>query len=102
MSLLDDDTTLDIRLSAILTRGKYTSDPAAVIAELHDAAGGRDELLVGTVGSWIGYFGDEEYVQPLVEGLRAEFSPAALQPGVALGRSRRGIGHTTPFMDRLS
>ncbi|QMU97859.1 hypothetical protein FVO59_12055 [Microbacterium esteraromaticum] len=89
------DTALDIRLSAILTRGKFTADPAVVIAELRAAAGVRTGVLVGTVGTWIGYHGGDEHLRVLVDALQVEFGDA-LHPGIALGQSRRGIGHTTP------
>ena len=90
------DTHLDIRLSAILARGKFTEDPAAVIAELRRVAGGREDVLVGSVGSWIGYFGDDEHVSILVDAMLTEFGLGALRPGIELGRSRRGTGHTAP------
>lgn len=88
------DTYLDIRLSAILAREKFTEDPAAVIAELRRMAGGRDDILHATVGSWIGYYETESY-RRLTDALRVEFGDA-LQPGIDVGRSRRGMGHHAP------
>lgn len=90
------DTALDIRLSAIITRGKFTTDPAPVIAELRATAGTRVDVLRGTVGTWIGYFGGDEHLRILVDALLAEFGADTLQPAIELGRSRRGVGHTTP------
>ena len=90
------DTALDIRLSAIITRGQFTTDPATIIAELRAVAGARVDVLHGTVGTWVGYFGGDEHLSALTDALLTEFGLDALRPGIEVGRSRRGGGPRTP------
>jgi hypothetical protein len=86
-SPLDQDTMLDVTLSAICARNQYTRDPAPVIAELIAAADGRDDVLAQAAGIWAGYF-DAAETSTLATALR-------MLPGtatwVAEGRRRRGI-----------
>ncbi|MDD7930052.1 hypothetical protein [Microbacterium thalli] len=86
-SPLDQDTMLDVALSAICARNQYTLDAAPVIAELTAAADGRDDVLARAAGIWAGYF-DAAETRMLTSALRG--FPGAEQ-WVAEGRRRRGI-----------
>ena len=46
---LNPDVLLAIHLSAIMSRNRYTRDPATVIAELHDIAGENYGLSLSIV-----------------------------------------------------
>jgi hypothetical protein len=59
-SRLDPETQLDVRLSAICGRNRYTRDPASVLAELTTAAGDRADILARVAGTWAGYFDSPE------------------------------------------
>lgn len=56
----DSGTQLDVRLSAICGRDRYTRDPAPILAELPAAAGDRGEILARVAGTWTGYFDSPE------------------------------------------
>lgn len=86
-STLDPDTALDVRLSAICTRNQYTTDPAPVIAELREAAQGRDDVIVTVVGSWAGYYSSPD-TRILAEALVVEFSPHEKLLAEGRGRAR--------------
>ncbi|WP_234057915.1 hypothetical protein [Microbacterium sp. NFH-22A-Y] len=82
---LDPDTALDVLLSAICSRNRYTTDPGPVIDELRAAAGDRLDILARVAGSWAGYYGDEHtrtFSEALLEITGAD-------AWVALGRERR-------------
>lgn len=90
---LDPDVALSIQLGAIMSRNQYTRDPAPVIAELYDAAGGRTDLLAREVGSWIGFYGDS-YTRTLTDALRA--LPLEMDQAIQHGERRRLAGtHST-------
>lgn len=56
---LHPDTALDVPLSAICSRYRYTTDAAPVIDELRRIAGDRVDILARVAGSWVGYYGDD-------------------------------------------
>lgn len=93
---LSPDAALGVRLGAICSRNRYTTDPGPVVDELREAAGSRTDILAAEVGSWIGFY-DSEVTHMLAEGLRAGFADLDLQPGIDLGRKRRDTPwHSTP------
>ncbi len=73
---LHPDTLLGIRLAAICSRNRYTTDPAPVIAELIEAAGGRGDILAMEAGRWAGYY-DDEHTAPLVAAIIRDIPGAA-------------------------
>ena len=91
---MDSDVLFDIQVSGLLGRHQFTTDPAPVVAELR--ALGLDELVVRTVGHWVGYYG-AEHTRTLCEALLAAY-PAA-QDWVADGHARRTVAQhgTTGF-----
>lgn len=91
---LHPDVALSIRLSAIMSRHRYTHDPAPVIDELYATAGDRLDLLAVEVGGWIGYY-EDEHCRPLIRALRA--LPLDMADAIKAGQERRSEGsHTTP------
>ena len=92
---LDPDAALDVRLSAICGRHRYTTDAAAVIDELRQIAGDRVDILARVAGSWVGYYGDD-HTRNLCKALLE--IPGAID-WVALGRTRRDAGsHGAPMV----
>jgi hypothetical protein len=90
---LSPDTYISVRLDAICTRHQYTDDPAPALDELRAAAGGRDDILTESVGTWVGYF-EDEYTRTLCDALR---ELPGLEPWIELGKHRRHtLGHSTP------
>lgn len=85
---LDPRTALGVKLSATMSRHKYTNDPAAVVAELRELAGDDTALLAEEVGSWIGFYGNDEGVGTLTTALRG-MTDLDLQPWIELGQKRR-------------
>lgn len=85
---LDPDTMLAIELSTICSRNKYTDDTDAVLAELRATAGDRTDILAAEVGEWIGFYGEDAYVEKLAAAL-ATMTDLDLAPHIALGRQRR-------------
>lgn len=76
-----------------MSRNRYARDPERVIAELHAVAGDRLDLLAREVGSWVGYYEDEN-TRVLTDALRA--LPLDLDEAIAHGRDRRLAGtHST-------
>lgn len=73
---LHPDVALGIRLSAICSRNRYTSDPGPVIAELLEAAGDRTDVLAYEVGRWAGYY-DDEHTAVLVAAIVRDIPGAA-------------------------
>lgn len=93
MSRLSPDTLLSIHLGTIMSRNRYTSDPAPVIAELISTAGDRVEVLQEAVGSWVGFY-EDEYTITLTTALRGL---PGLEPWIAEGAYRRSLpDHRTP------
>ena len=91
---LHPDVKLSIRLSAIMTRNRYTTDPDAVVAELYAAAGDRLDVLAAEVGRWIGFY-EDTYTRTLAAALRA--LPLDMDDAIALGQHRRATpDHRTP------
>ena len=84
---LHPDVALAIRLSAIMSRNRYTRDPAPVIDELKLTAGDRTDLLAAEAGRWAGYYGDE-HTAALADALLE--IPGAREH-VADGARRRGM-----------
>lgn len=90
---LDEATLLDVTLSAICSRHRYTSDPERVLEELRSVAGSRTDLLAHVAGTWIGYYGDD-YTRRLADAL---LQIEGAQVWVPLGQKRRGMPpHRTP------
>lgn len=94
-SRLDIETALDVRLSAICSRHRYTTDPATVVDELQRIAGDRTDILARVAGSWVGYYGDN-HTRALCKALLE--IPSALD-WVGHGRARRNAGsHGAPMV----
>lgn len=83
---LDQETALDVLLSATCSRHRHTTDAGPVIAELRRIAGDRTDIRARVAGSWFGYYGDE-HTRTLSEALLE--LPGA-DAWVTLGRERRG------------
>lgn len=91
---LDPDTALDVRISAICSRHRYTTDPTAVVDELRRIAGDRTDILARVAGSWVGYYGDD-HTRTLCKALLE--IPSAID-WVGHWRARRDIGsHGAPM-----
>jgi hypothetical protein len=86
-SELDPETQLDVELSAICGRNRYTADTDRVVDELRRAAGARTDVLARVAGTWAGYF-DSAETRPLVTALLAIEGTA---PWVEVGRHRREL-----------
>ncbi len=82
---LHPDVLLDIMLSAMCSRAKYTRDTSPVIDELRAAAGDRTDILAQTAGMWAGYY--EQNATP--ELVAALLTIDGAEIWVALGRKRR-------------
>lgn len=85
---LDPDTALDVRLSAIIGRNRYATDPGPVLAELGVVAGDRADILAQTAGTWAGFHEQDAEVSVMVAALREV--PGA-EAWVQVGRDRRSI-----------
>jgi hypothetical protein len=84
---------LNIELSSICSRNRYTTDPAPVVEEMRRVAGGRTDILAEAAGTWAGYY-DSDETRILVEALME--IPGAAE-WVDVGRRRRGLPpHRTP------
>lgn len=93
MSRLTPDTLLSIHLGAIMSRNRYTKNPAPVIAELFQVAGSNTRILAESVGSWVGFY-EDGYTRVLCVALR---ELPDLEPWIAQGVHRRSMrGHSTP------
>lgn len=93
MPRLSRDTLLSIHLGAILSRNRYTKDPAPVIAELIATAGDRVDVLNEAAGTWVGFY-EDDYVRVLCAALR---ELPGLEPWIAVGANRRAQpDHRTP------
>lgn len=88
---ISPDTMLGIQVGSVMSRNRYTTDPASVVAELRATAGDRTDILAAEVGGWVGFYGDAEEVSVLVSALLA-MTDLDLEPGIAVGRERRGAG----------
>lgn len=62
------DVALNVALSAICGRNRYTKDPALVVDELRVMAGDRTDILAQVAGTWAGYYRDQ-YTQRLCDAL---------------------------------
>lgn len=87
---LDDDTRLDIALSAAIGRHRYDATPDAAIQELQALADGRNDILARVAGTWAGFYEDDPHVRTTVDALRE--IPGATQ-WIELGRERAGVEH---------
>lgn len=93
MSRLTPDTLLSIHLGAIMSRNRYTTNPAPVVAELLDTAGDRVEVLQEAVGTWIGFY-EDYYVRTVCDALR---EIPGIDAWIVEGARRRAIpDHRTP------
>ncbi|WP_217181641.1 hypothetical protein [Streptomyces sp. AC495_CC817] len=71
---LHPDKLLSIEVSCVLSRNKFTKDPAGVIGELLRTAGDRRDLLTTEVGMFLGAVDgrtEGPYCRPLIDALRA-------------------------------
>lgn len=92
---LDPDTLLDVRLSAMCSRARYTTEPDVVVAELRHVAGVRVDVLARVAGSWVGYYGDQ-HTRHLCDALLTVDGAAQY---VADGVRRRGApSHGAPMV----
>lgn len=90
---LSADRMLGVKLSAIMSRNRYTIDPGSVVDELRATAGDRTDILAMEVGTWVGFYETEKYSAVLIEALR---TLPDLEPWIAVGRQRFNDGrHTT-------
>lgn len=78
---------LSIALDAICSRNRYATDPAPVLAELHEVAGERQDVLAEAVGTWVGYF-EDSHTATLCTALR---TLPNLEPWIELGLHRRSL-----------
>jgi hypothetical protein len=85
---LSPDVMLDVRLSSICSKHRYTDDPAAAIDELLAAAGSRSDILAEVAGTWAGYHGEDRHCRVLASALRGI---DGAERWVGVGRYRRGI-----------
>lgn len=93
MTRLSPDTLLSIHLGAIMSRNRYTTNPAPVIAELLSTAGDRVGVLQEAAGTWVGFY-EDDYVRTLCDALRGI---SGVGPWIAVGVERRSIpDHRTP------
>lgn len=83
------DVALGVRLSAIMGRNQFTTDPRPVVDELLQAAGARQDILAREAGIWAGYHYGAEHHRPLVNALAG--IPGA-RPWFEVGRKRAGAG----------
>ena len=100
---LSPDVTLGIKISTVMSRNQFETDPVAinaVVDELYATAGGRLDLLTEEVGLWIGFFEADPWTWPLVTRLRE--LPLQTEEAIALGRRRRAapIHGTSGFTSR--
>lgn len=65
---LDPDTALDVALSTVCGRNRYTTDPGPVIDELRRVAGDRADVLAQVAGRWAGFYRDQ-YTRVLCDAL---------------------------------
>jgi hypothetical protein len=94
---LSPRATLDVALSATITRNLLVDDPGPVLAELRALAGDDHELLAEVAGTCSGYY-EGEHRQALCDALAAEIEGAG--PWVEIGRERRSRGtHGAPRCD---
>jgi hypothetical protein len=90
---LSRDVLLDIELSAICSRHRYTSDPGPVIDELQRRAGKRTDILVRVAGTWAGFY-DDPYTHTLAAAL---LTLDGAEEWVDIGQRRRSAtSHKTP------
>lgn len=84
---------LSVTLDAICSRNRYTRDPEPVLVELRATAADRPDVLAEAVGTWVGYFEDENNAT-LCAALR---TLPDLDEWITLGRLRRGMrAHSIP------
>jgi len=94
---LSAEKLLDVRLSAICSRNRYTHDPAVVVAELRATAGDRTDILAQVAGLFAGYY-DDAPTHALCVALREIEGAGAW---VGLGQRRRGLTpHSTDGFQR--
>lgn len=84
---LSPDVLLGVKLSAICARNSLTSDPTPVIAELLETAGARTNILAMEVGTWIGFYENDDDKHALVEALR---EIPGVEPWILVGQQRLG------------
>lgn len=87
---LHPDVALSVTLSAICARNRYVTDAGPVLAELHAAAGDRDDVLAEVAGTWAGFNETDAHAGALLTALRG--IPGA-EAWVEVGRNRAGRWH---------
>ncbi|MCM3614522.1 hypothetical protein M3672_08725 [Microbacterium enclense] len=91
---LSPRTSLDVALSAAVTRNLLTNDPGSVLDELRQIAGDDHELLAQVAGLCAGWYESPETIT-LCAALAAEIDGTG--PWVQVGRERRSRGtHGAP------
>lgn len=89
---LDPDVALSVRLDALCSRDRYTTDPGPVIDEIARLTVDQDRVRDETVGVWAAFFRDD-YTYRLCDALLDAFPGARAY--VHIGISRRGGIHST-------
>lgn len=85
---LSPETLLSVHLGGILSRNRFTKNPAPVIAELTATAGQHVEILQEEAGTWIGFYEGDDSVRVLRTALR---ELPGLESWIAVGIERRAI-----------
>lgn len=80
---------LSVHLDAICSRNRYTRDPQPVIDELTTTAGPHTDVLAESVGTWIGYFEDDD-TRTLCAALR---TIPGVDEWIPVGRARFAAPH---------
>lgn len=76
-----------------MSRNRYTTNPAPVIAQLISTAGDRISVLQEAAGTWVGFY-EDEYTRVLCDALR---EIPGVGPWIRVGVERRSIpDHRTP------
>lgn len=90
---LSPDRLLGVKISAIMSRNMYTTDPGPVLEQLRAAAGMRTDVLAMEVGTWIGFYETDPHRAVLIDALR---TLPGLDEWIAIGRRRADDGrHST-------
>ncbi|MGX9348179.1 hypothetical protein [Microbacterium sp. KNMS] len=96
---LSPDVALGVRLSAIMSRARWTRDAGPVLEELYRVAGDRLDVLAMEAGTWAGFYDspsthEGRSSQVLVDALR---TIPGVEPWIEVGRRRRSAGsHGAP------
>jgi len=93
MSRLAPDTLLSIDLGAIMSRARYTKNPAPVVSELVETAGDHVSVVPEAASKRVGFY-EDEYTRVLCDALR---EIPGVGPWIRVGVERRAVpDHRTP------